>query len=205
MIEKLTNKLPQGVLDELPLVMEKFGITNPLRLTHFLAQCSHESGGFKIIKENLNYTADGLLRTFPKYFRKSDGVTPDRELAERYARQPQRIGSRVYGNRMGNGDEASGDGYKYSGKGYIQLTGKDNYKQFSDFIGEDCVANPDLVATKYPLCSAAFFFNKNHIWDICDKGSSRDVIVQVTKKINGGDIGLQDRIIHFDEFNKILA
>ena len=106
---------------------------------------------------------------------------------------------------MGNGDEASGDGYKYSGKGFIQLTGKDNYKQFSTFIGEDCVANPDLVATKYPLSSAAFFFNKNHIWDICDKGSSRDVIVQVTKKVNGGDIGLQDRIIHFDEFNKTLA
>ena len=205
MIEKLTDKLPQAVLDELPLVMEKFGITNPLRLTHFLAQCSHESGGFKIIKENLNYSTDGLLRIFSKYFRKADGFTPDRQLAESYARQPQRIGSRVYANRMGNGDEASGDGYKYSGKGFIQLTGKDNYKQFSTFIGEDCVSNPDLVATKYPLSSAAFFFNKNHIWDICDKGSSRDVIVQVTKKVNGGDIGLQDRIIHFDEFNKTLA
>jgi len=205
MIEKLIDKLPQAVLDELPLVMEKFGITNPLRLTHFLAQCSHESGGFKIIKENLNYSTDGLLRIFPKYFRKADGFTPDRQLAESYARQPQRIGSRVYANRMGNGDEASGDGYKYSGKGFIQLTGKDNYKQFSTFIGEDCVANPNLVATKYPLSSAAFFFNKNHIWDICDKGSSRDVIVQDTKKINGGDIGLQDRIIHFDEFNKTLA
>ena len=205
MIEKLIDKLPQSVLDELPLVMEKFGITNPLRLTHFLAQCSHESGGFKIIKENLNYSTDGLLRIFSKYFRKADGVTPDRQLAESYARQPQRIGSRVYANRMGNGNEASGDGYKYSGKGFIQLTGKDNYKQFSEFIREDCVANPDLVATKYPLSSAAFFFNKNHIWDICDKGGSRDVIVQVTKKVNGGDIGLQDRIIHFDEFNKTLA
>lgn len=205
MIEKLTHKLPQAILDELPLIMEKFGITNPLRLSHFLAQCSHESGGFKIIKENLNYHADGLLRVFPKYFRKADGVTPDRELAESYARQPQKIGSRVYANRMGNGDEASGEGYKYLGRGFLQTTGKENYKEFSDFIGEDCVANPDLIATKYPLSSAGFFFNKKHIWEICDKGSSRDVIAQVRKKVNGGDIGLQETIIEFDEFNKILA
>jgi putative chitinase len=106
---------------------------------------------------------------------------------------------------MGNGDEASGEGYKFRGRGYIQLTGKDNYKAFSDFIGEDCVANPDLVATKYPLTSAAFFFHKNKLWDICDKGHSHDVVTAVTKRVNGGTIGLDDRIKHFEEYNNLLA
>jgi putative chitinase len=106
---------------------------------------------------------------------------------------------------MGNGDEASGDGFKYAGKGYIQLTGKDNYKQFSDFIGEDCVANPDLVATKYPLASAAFFFQKNKLWDICDKGATPDVVTAVTKRVNGGTHGLDDRLAKFNTFNSILA
>lgn len=205
MIEKLNGKLPQAVLNELPSVIEKFNINNPHRLAHFLSQCSHESGGFKLVKENMNYSADGLLKIFGKYFRKADGKTPDRELANKYARQPQKIGSRVYANRMGNGDEASGEGFKYHGRGYIQLTGKNNYKEFSDFIGEDCVANPDLVATKYPLTSAAFFFHKNKLWDICDKGHSHDVVVAVTKRVNGGTIGLDDRIKHFNEYNELLA
>jgi putative chitinase len=204
-IDKLQGKLPAQVLAEIPLIMEKFGISNPLRLSHFLAQCGHESGGFKFVKENMNYSADGLLKIFPKYFRKSDGKTPDPALAAQYARKPEKIGSRVYGNRMGNGDEASGEGYKFHGRGYIQLTGKDNYKAFSDFIGEDCVANPDLVATKYPLTSAAFFFHKNKLWDICDKGHGDDVVAAVTKRVNGGHIGLADRQKHFNEYNNLLA
>ena len=194
----LINKIPVPVMDEIMLVTEKFGITNQLRLSHFLSQCAHESGNFKLVRENLNYSADGLLKIFPKYFK-------DKATADAYARKPEKIANRVYANRMGNGDEASGDGFKYAGKGYIQLTGKDNYKQFSDFIGEDCVANPDLVATKYPLASAAFFFQKNKLWDICDKGATPDVVTAVTKRVNGGTHGLDDRLAKFNTFNSILA
>jgi putative chitinase len=198
MIDKLNGKLPQAVLNELPLVMEKFGISNPTRLAHFLSQVAHESGNFKFVNENLNYGAKGLLGIFKKYF-------PTEALALAYERKPEKIANKVYASRMGNGDEASGEGYKFRGRGYIQLTGKDNYKAFSDFIGEDCVANPDLVATKYPLTSAAFFFHKNKLWDICDKGHSHDVVTAVTKRVNGGTIGLEDRIKHFNEYNHLLA
>jgi putative chitinase len=198
MIDKLNGKLPQVVLNELPLVMEKFGISNPNRLAHFLSQVAHESGNFKFVNENLNYSAKGLLGVFKKYF-------PTEALALAYERKPEKIANKVYASRMGNGDEASGDGYKFRGRGYIQLTGKDNYKAFSDFIGEDCVANPDLVATKYPLTSAAFFFHKNKLWDICDKGHTHDVVTAVTKRVNGGTIGLEDRIKHFNEYNQLLA
>jgi putative chitinase len=198
MIDKLNGKLPQAVLNELPLVMEKFGISNPTRLAHFLSQVAHESGNFKFVNENLNYGAKGLLGIFKKYF-------PTEALAAAYERKPEKIANKVYASRMGNGDEASGEGYKFRGRGYIQLTGKDNYKAFSDFIGEDCVANPDLVATKYPLTSAAFFFHKNKLWDICDKGHSHDVVTAVTKRVNGGTIGLEDRIKHFNEYNHLLA
>lgn len=198
MIEKLNGKLPQTVLNELPLVMEKFGISNSTRLSHFLSQVAHESGNFKFVNENLNYGAKGLMGTFKKYF-------PTQALATSYERKPEKIANKVYASRMGNGDEASGEGYKFRGRGYIQLTGKDNYKAFSDFIGEDCVANPDLVATKYPLTSAAFFFHKNKLWDICDKGHSHDIVTAVTKRVNGGTIGLDDRIKHFEEYNNLLA
>jgi putative chitinase len=198
MIDKLNGKLPQAVLNELPLVMEKFGISNPTRLAHFLSQVAHESGNFKFVNENLNYGAKGLLGIFKKYF-------PTEALAAAYERKPEKIANKVYASRMGNGDEASGEGYKFRGRGYIQLTGKDNYKAFSDFIGEDCVANPDLVATKYPLTSAAFFFHKNKLWDICDKGHSHDIVTAVTKRVNGGTIGLEDRIKHFNEYNHLLA
>ena len=198
MIEKLNGKLPQAVLNELPLVMEKFGISNSTRLSHFLSQVAHESGNFKFVNENLNYGAKGLMGIFKKYF-------PTQALATAYERKPEKIANKVYASRMGNGDEASGEGYKFRGRGYIQLTGKDNYKAFSDFIGEDCVANPDLVATKYPLTSAAFFFHKNKLWDICDKGHSHDIVTAVTKRVNGGTIGLEDRIKHFNEYNHLLA
>jgi putative chitinase len=198
MVDKLQGHLPVAVLSEIPLIMQKFGIENRLRLSHFLAQTAHESGNFKHTVENMNYSTDGLLKIFSKYFK-------DRATAEMYARKPEMIGSRVYANRMGNGDEASKEGFKFRGRGYIQLTGKDNYKQFSDFIGEDCVANPDLVATKYPLTSAAFFFNKNGIWSLCDKGATKNEIVAVTKRVNGGTIGLDDRIHHFEKIHQLLA
>jgi putative chitinase len=198
MIDKLNGKLPQAVLNELPLVMEKFGISNPTRLAHFLSQVAHESGNFKFVNENLNYSSKGLMAIFKKYF-------PTEALAITYQRKADKIANKVYASRMGNGDEASGEGFKFRGRGYIQLTGKDNYKAFSDFIGEDCVANPDLVATKYPLTSAAFFFHKNKLWDICDKGHSHDIVTAVTKRVNGGIIGLDDRIKHFEEYNNLLA
>jgi putative chitinase len=122
-----------------------------------------------------------------------------------YERKPEKIANRVYASRMGNGNEASGDGSKYKGRGYIQLTGKINYTNFSKFIGEDCVSNPDLVATKYPLSSAAYFFNSNKLWSICDKGSSPDVVTLVTKRVNGGTIGLADRQKHFKEYYNLLS
>jgi putative chitinase len=196
--ENLNRSLNPAIMGEVFSIVEKFNITNHLRLAHFLSQCAHESGNFKFLTENLNYSADGLLKIFPKYFK-------DKATADAYARKPEKIGSRVYANRMGNGDEASGEGYKFRGRGYIQLTGKDNYKQFSEFIGEDVVANPDLVATKYPLTSAAFFFNKNGLWTICDKGDTNDVVTLVTKRVNGGTHGLDDRINKFNTFNTLLA
>ena len=194
---KLGVKLNAQVMGEVYSIVERYNISNQLRLAHFLAQCAHESGDFKLVTENLNYSADGLLKVFPKYFN-SANVTA-------YARNPQKIANRVYANRMGNGDEASGEGYKFRGRGYLQTTGKDNYKAFSDFIGEDCVANPDLVATKYPLTSAAFFFNKNGLWSICDRGDTEAIVLLVTKRVNGGTIGLADRIKHFQEYNALLG
>jgi putative chitinase len=191
-------KLNTTIMAEMSLVTEKFGITNPLRMAHFLSQCSHESANFTAVRENLNYSAKALMSTFKKYF-------PTMELALAYERKPEKIGNKVYANRMGNGDEISGDGFKFRGRGYIQLTGKVNYKAFSDFIGEDCVANPDLVATKYPLASAAFFFNNNNLWTICDKGATSDVVVLVTKRVNGGTNGLEERQSNFDLYHNLLA
>jgi len=197
-LDALSKKVPANVMDEIPLIIEKFGIDGPLRLSHFLSQCAHESGNFKFVKENLNYSADGLRKIFPKYF-------PTQEIAEKYARQPEKIANKVYGGRMGNGDEASGDGFKFRGRGYIQLTGKDNYAAFDKFVDDDIMADPDLVATKYPLTSAAFFFHKNKLWDVCDKGHSHDVVLAVTKRVNGGTHGLDDRQKNFDFFHSTLA
>jgi putative chitinase len=197
-LEALSTKIPANVMEEIPLIIEKFGIDGPLRLSHFLSQCAHESGNFKFVKENLNYSADGLRKIFPKYF-------PTIEVANKYARQPEKIANKVYGGRMGNGDEASGDGFKFRGRGYIQLTGKDNYAAFDKFVDDDIMANPDLVATKYPLTSAAFFFHKNKLWDICDKGHGDDVVLAVTKRVNGGTHGLADRQEKFDLFHSTLA
>jgi putative chitinase len=196
-IDKLKGHIPDSVIAQIPETAAKFNITNNLRLAHFLAQCGHESGGFKAVSENVNYSAAGLKGIFGKYF--------PGNLAESYARQPQKIASRVYGGRMGNGPEATGEGWKFRGRGYIQLTGKQNYTNFAKFIGEDTVSNPDLVATKYPLASAAFFFDSNKLWSICDKGADNATVTAVTKRVNGGTIGLADRIKHFNEYYKLLS
>jgi putative chitinase len=195
-IDKLKGHIPDAVIAQIPETAAKFNITNNLRLAHFLAQCGHESGGFKAVSENLNYSADGLKKIFPKYF--------PGNLAESYARNPEKIASKVYGGRMGNGDETTKEGFKFRGRGYIQLTGKANYTNFAKFIGEDTVANPDLVATKYPLASAAFFFDSNKLWSICDKGADDATVTSVTKRVNGGTIGLVDRIKHFKEYYNLL-
>jgi len=195
-LQNLKGHIPDAVIAQIPDTAKKFNITNPLRLAHFLAQCGHESGGFKSVQENLNYSADGLKKIFGKYF--------PGNLNESYARQPEKIASRVYGGRMGNGDESTGEGFKFRGRGYIQLTGKSNYTNFAKFIGEDTVSNPDLVATKYPLASAAFFFDSNKLWSICDKGADEATVTAVTKRVNGGTIGLADRIKHFNEYYSLL-
>jgi putative chitinase len=195
-IDKLKGSIPDSVIAQISETAKKFNITNNLRLSHFLAQCAHESGNFKAVSENLNYSADGLKKIFGKYF---PGT-----LAESYAKQPEKIASRVYGGRMGNGDETTKEGYKFRGRGYLQTTGKSNYITLGKFIGEDLVSNPDLVANKYPLASAAFFFDVNKLWDICDLGSSDDVVTKVTKKINGGTNGIEDRLEKFKKYYNLL-
>lgn len=195
-LDALKGHVPDSVIAQIPDTAAKFGITTPLRLAHFLSQCGHESGGFKAVSENLNYSADGLKKIFGKYFTGT--------LNESYARQPEKIANRVYSSRMGNGDEKSGDGFKFRGRGFIQLTGKSNYAAFDKTVSEDIIANPDLVATKYPLASAAFFFNNNNLWSICDKGSDRKTVESVTKRVNGGLIGIEDRWKHFQEYHSLL-
>jgi len=158
----------------------------PERAAHFFAQTSHETGGFKLFVENLNYSAQGLQVTFGKYF---PGT-----LEESYARNPEKIASRVYADRMGNGNEASKDGWKFRGRGALQLTGKSNCEAFAKYLGKpEIMTNPDLVATTYAFESAMFFFDKNKLWSICDKGVTNDTILALTKRINGGTNGLADR------------
>ena len=196
-LSKLKGHVPDSVISQISTAAATFGITSNLRLAHFLSQCATESGKFTVTTENLNYSAKGLGVTFKKYF-------PNVELANAYAKQPEKIANRVYGKRMGNGDEASGDGYKFRGRGYIQLTGKDNYVRFTSFIGEDCVANPNLVSTKYPLASAAFFFKANSLWAICDQGSTSSVVTSLTHRVNGGENGLAERKEHFETYWSLL-
>ena len=164
------------------------------QLAHILGQCHHETGGFKADVENLNYSTKGLLGVFKKYF-------PTEALANQYQRQPEKIANRVYASRMGNGDEKSGDGWKFRGRGALQLTGKDNYKAFTTFIKEDCVANPDLVKKKYFFESALFFFNKNGLLPLATTVTT-DSITKISKRVNGGTHGLEDRILQTNKFYK---
>ena len=196
-ISKLKGHVPDAVIAQIPEVMDKFQINTPLRLCHFLAQCGHESGNFKAVNENLNYGAKGLRGIFPKYF-------PTDALAAEYERKPEKIANKIYGGRMGNGPEASGEGYKFRGRGYIQLTGKYNYGAFDKVVPENILETPDLVATKYPLLSAAWFWNSRKLNEIADKGATDAEVTAITKKVNGGTIGLADRIKHFKEFYELV-
>jgi putative chitinase len=197
-LEGLKGHIPDAVIAQIPDTAAKFEINTPLRLAHFLAQCGHESGGFRLTKENLNYSAKGLNGTFKKYF-------PTLESAVPYERKPEKIANKVYGGRMGNGPESSGDGAKFCGRGYIQLTGKDNYTAFGKSINEDMSANPDKVASSYALLSAAWFFSKNGLHKMADEGASDLVVTKITKRVNGGTIGLPDRIKHFKEYYSLLS
>jgi len=191
-LQKLQHILPVNVYDA--LAKGNKNITNNFRLAHFLSQVAHESGNFKVLYENLNYSAAGLLKVFPRYFNAT--------TAAQFARKPQLIANKVYANRMGNGNEASGDGWNYRGRGYLQVTGRANYKAFSEYIGEDCEKHPDLVATKYTLDSALWFFDRNKLWTLCDKGEENVPIV--SRRVNGGINGLEDRLNKFRSFMKYL-
>lgn len=200
--EKLLGVIPNLVINELDIIFDKYEINTILRISHFLAQCAHESGNFSVKQENLNYSAKRLQEVFGKYF-----TTHAKALL--YERKPVKIASLVYGNRMGNGDEQSIEGYKYRGRGYIQLTGKNNYLLFDKSLNEtglevDIIGNPDLVATTYPLISAAWFFNKNNLNEIADLGGTKEIITRVTKKVNGGTHGIDSRISYFNKFYKKL-
>jgi putative chitinase len=166
----------------------KYYKMTPERAAHFFGQTSHETGAFKSFSENLNYSANGLQRIFRKYF-------PTEQLAVQYERNPEKIANRVYASRMGNGDEASGDGWKFRGRGALQLTGRSNYQLFADYIkNPQIMLNPDLVASDFAFESAIFFFDRNKLWEICDRGVNKDTILALTKRINGGTHGLEDRL-----------
>ena len=191
--------------NQIKLLQEKIGVTadgafgpntlraamafyelTPYRAAHFFGQTGHETAAFKLFSENLNYSASGLSKIFGRYF--------PGDLEKEYARKPEKIASRVYGNRMGNGDEESGDGWKYRGRGALQLTGKNNYTAFSKYLDKpEILDNPDLVSNEYAFESAMFFFDKNNLWSICDKGIDSNTITKLTRRINGGTNGLEHR------------
>lgn len=182
-VEKLQN-----FIESLEVACDTYEINTVSRQACFLAQVAHESGGFNAVKENLNYGAKGLMGTFKKYF-------PDEETALAYERQPEKIANRVYANRMGNGDEESGDGFKYRGRGLIQLTGKNNYTAFATDMSMNLDEAVDYLETYEGACmSAAWFWWKNNLNQLADK----EDMLNLTKKINGGTIGLEDRIHHFE-------
>jgi len=183
-----------AIVSSLETLASKYEINSPLRLAHFLAQTAHESGGFRVIEENLNYSADGLRGIFGKYFKDRD---PDE-----YARQPEKIANVVYASRMGNGDTDSGDGYKFRGRGLIQLTGRSNYTSMAGDLGVDLEEVVDFLGTpEGAVESAAWFWNKNGLNKLADS----DDVTAVTKKINGGTIGLEDRLKHTNDFKEILG
>jgi putative chitinase len=171
-------------IDAINATFEKFDISTPERHACFLGQCAHESGGFTALSENLNYSASSLCRVWPKRF-------PTVTDGQNYERNPQKIANKVYANRMGNGDEESGEGFAYRGRGLIQLTGKSNYEACGEAIGVDLVSNPDLVATpEYAALSAGWFWNKNNLNKFADEND----MTGLTKKINGGTHGIEDRV-----------
>lgn len=191
---RISDETAAKWIEPLNAAMEKFGINTPARKSAFLAQIAHESQGLKALTENLKYSAEGLLKTFKKYF-KTDSD------AQSLARNEEKIANRVYAGRMGNGNEQSGDGWKFRGRGLIQLTGKENYQKCGTALGVDLVNNPDLVSTpQYAALSAAWFWSVNGINELADKGD----LLAMTKRINGGTIGLEERKKLYDTASSVL-
>ena len=186
---KASPEFQQAMVENMNQLFDMYEINTPLRIAHFLAQAMHESGDFSINTENLNYSAQGLLRIFPKYF-------PSAELAEHYARKPELIANRVYGGRMGNGPEATGEGWKYRGRGIFQLTGKDNYRHYGEQLGIDLENEPEAAYDPCVSLQVACQYWKDR--NINQAADNND-IVAVTRKINGGTIGLDDRTHHFEQ------
>jgi putative chitinase len=196
---KLREHLPQNILNELSICIEKYMICTSFRLSHFLGQCAHESANFTRVRENLNYSAERIMTIFPKYFKEN-------ALAKEYANNPEKLASRVYANRMGNGNEESKEGYLYCGRGYIQLTGKANYSLLSKSINRpDIMDNPDIITTSYPLTSAAWFWDRNSLNIEADKGLADKVVSNITHIVNGGNHGLADRIRHIHNYYNALS
>ena len=184
-----------GWYEALSSVLPEYEIDSPQRVSAFIAQCTHESGGFKRLKENLNYKWESLRKVFPKYF-------PTDELAQEYAHKPEQIANRVYGGRMGNGDESSGDGFRYCGRGLIQLTGRNNYTKFAESIGMAVEEVPALLETfEGAVKSACWFWKTNNLNQFADAGD----ILTMTKRINGGTIGLEDRVKHYNHALEVFS
>jgi putative chitinase len=190
LISNNTSEWYQALVNNLPL----YDINTPERVAAFIAQCAHESGGFRRLKENLNYKWESLRRVFPKYF-------PTDDVAQEYAHKPEQIANRIYGSRMGNGDESSGDGFRYCGRGLIQLTGKNNYTKFAESMGMAVEEVPTLLETyDGAVKSACWFWSSNNLNQWADAGD----ILTMTKRINGGTIGLEDRIKHYNHAMEVL-
>jgi putative chitinase len=198
--EQLSQMIPgnpylDNWLSALNEILPEYEINTPQRVAAFVAQCAHESGNFRMLKENLNYRAVTLRKIFPKYF-------PTDEMAAQYAGKQEMIANRVYGGRMGNGDEASGDGFRYCGRGLIQLTGKDNYSWFAASLEMPVEEVPEYLATfEGAVQSACWFWETNNLNQWADKGD----ILTLTKRINGGTIGLEDRIKHYNHALHVLG
>lgn len=211
MVEKLKDTLPVNVYNDLPAVISGFKLDTALRLAHFLGQIDHESGGFKSKTENLYYT--DAKRAAEVIFKsdfdldKNKVISPEElKNAEKYLKNSEKMANFVYANQNGNGDEASGDGFKFRGRGLIQVTGRANYTAFDAFVADDIVANPDLVATKYALLSAGWYWSNNKLNAIADLGKGIDTVSKLTKRINGGQHGLKERISLFNHYyNKLTT
>ena len=192
-LDGLYPSIPRHVIDQLSDVQDRYSINTPLRLSHFLAQCAHESGRFLVTRENLNYSAQGLLKTFKRHF--------NERTAKLYARNPEAIANKVYGGRLGNTEIT--DGWKFRGRGYIQTTGKANYAELDKIVPEDLLDNPDLVSSRYAMLSAGFYWNSRKINAVADLGATEEVVEKVTLKVNGGTHGLKERTEYFFEYYQI--